>query len=89
MSSKGHYPNTLYDTQATAQNPPSFCAHAGNGRSSDPMDFGINHDDGHFLCTLPVAAPEIFQFDGRSYIAALLPTLKGIRFARLDWILPE
>jgi len=54
--------------------------------SNDPMDFGIDHDEGHFVCTLPVAAPEIVKFEGRYYIAALLPSLKGIEIARLDWM---
>jgi hypothetical protein len=53
--------------------------------SHDPLDFGVNHDEGHFVCTLPVAAPEIFKFEGNYYIAALLPSIKGIRLARLDW----
>jgi hypothetical protein len=54
--------------------------------SHDPMEFGIDHDEGHLVCTLPVAAPEIIQHEGRYYIAALLPTLKGIRIARLEWL---
>jgi hypothetical protein len=54
--------------------------------SHDPLDFGLNHDAGHFVCTLPVAAPEIFQDHGRYYIAGLLPSLKGIQIAPLDWV---
>ena len=54
--------------------------------SRDPLNFGIDHDDGHFVCTLPVAAPEIIKHEGRYYIAALLPSLKGIRIARLEWV---
>ncbi len=53
-------------------------------RSKNPLDFGIE-DDRHFICTLPVAAPEIILHDGQYYIAALLPNLKGIRIARLRW----
>ncbi len=53
--------------------------------STDPMDFGVNSDD-HFVCTLPVAAPEIVLHEGKYYIACLLPSLKGIRIARLDWV---
>ncbi|MCI0389969.1 MAG: hypothetical protein MOB07_14565 [Acidobacteria bacterium] len=53
--------------------------------SRDPMDFGVDHDEGHFVCTLPVAAPEIIKHDGKYYIAALLPSLKGIQIARLIW----
>ena len=42
--------------------------------SRDPLDFGIEHDAAHYVTTLPVAAPEIFQHEGRWYMAALLPT---------------
>ncbi|MAD80178.1 MAG: hypothetical protein CMJ50_04940 [Planctomycetaceae bacterium] len=54
-------------------------------RSKDPLDFGIN-DDRYFVCVLPVAAIEIVQQDEQDYIAALLPSLKGIQIARLDWV---
>jgi hypothetical protein len=54
--------------------------------SRDPMDFGIDHDEGHFVCALPVAAPEIIRHEGQYYIAALLPSLKGIQIARLEWV---
>lgn len=53
-------------------------------RSKDPMDFGVN-DDRCFVCTLPVAAPEIIVDQGQYYIASLLPSLKGIQIARLRW----
>lgn len=53
-------------------------------RSKDPLDFGIN-DDRCFVCTLPIAAPEIVFAGGRMYIAWLLPSLKGIQVARLEW----
>jgi hypothetical protein len=53
--------------------------------SHGPLAFGINNDKGHFVGTLPVAAPEIIHFEGRYYIAALMPDLKGIRIARLEW----
>ena len=51
-------------------------------RSKDPKDFGIN-DDSHLVETMPVAAPEIFESDGQLYMAALLPSLKGIQIAKL------
>ena len=35
--------------------------------------------------TLPVAAPEIIEHEGQTYIASLLPSLKGIRIAKLEW----
>ena len=53
--------------------------------SPDPLDFGVN-DDRFCVGTLPVAAPEIIETEGRYYIASLLPSLKGIRIAELDWI---
>jgi hypothetical protein len=53
--------------------------------SSDPMDFGANHDEGHFVCTLPVAAPEIIRQGNDWFIAALRPDLKGIQISRLTW----
>jgi hypothetical protein len=53
-------------------------------RSKDPADFGVN-DDRYFLGTLPVAAPEIIEQDGKLYMAALLPSLKGIQIAPLEF----
>ena len=53
-------------------------------RSKDPMNFGIN-DDQFLLGMLPIAAPEIIELDGQTYIASLLPSLKGIRIAKLEW----
>ena len=52
--------------------------------SPDPEYFGIE-DDTYFVGTLPVAAPEIFEFEGVWYIAALNPNLDGIRIAKLGW----
>ncbi|MBI4874166.1 MAG: hypothetical protein HY822_05990 [Acidobacteria bacterium] len=53
-------------------------------RSQDPADFGVN-DDRYLVCRLPIAAPEIVEHEGALYIAALLPSLKGIQIARLEW----
>jgi hypothetical protein len=53
-------------------------------RSRDPLDFGVD-DDQYLVGTLPVAAPEIIAHRGKRYIASLLPSLKGIRIARLDF----
>jgi hypothetical protein len=53
--------------------------------SDDPLDFGVDHDEGHFVGTLAVAAPEIIKHNERYYIAALMPSLKGIQIARLEW----
>ncbi len=54
-------------------------------RSKNPMDFGVE-DDKYFVCTLPVAAPEVILHEGQYYIASLLPSQKGIRVARLKWV---
>jgi hypothetical protein len=54
--------------------------------SQDPLDCGADHD--RFRTgPLPVAAPEIVLHEGQYYIAALLPSLKGIRIAKLKWTL--
>jgi len=53
-------------------------------RSADPADFGVN-DDRCRVGTLPIAAPEIIEHEGRTFVAALLPGLDGIRIARLSW----
>ncbi len=53
-------------------------------RSKNSTDFGIN-DDRYLVGTLPVAAPEIVEHEGQLYIAALLPTLKGIQIAKLKF----
>ena len=73
----GYY---LFRTQRYGQN-----AQTSVYRSADPLDFGIN-DDRYLVCRLPVAAPEIIEHDGQYYIASLLPSLKGIRIARLKWV---
>ncbi len=52
--------------------------------SRDPLNFGV-HDDSHLVGSLPVAAPEVFRHQGQWYIASLLPSLAGIRLARLEW----
>lgn len=54
-------------------------------RSDDPLDFGLNQDEGHYVGSLPVAAPEIFTHAGQTYIAALRGDLKGIQLAKLVW----
>ena len=53
-------------------------------RSSDPLNFGLN-DDRYLVGTLPIAAPEIVDYEGQLYIAALLPSLKGIQIAKLKF----
>jgi hypothetical protein len=53
--------------------------------STDPFDFGLDNDNEHFVCTLPVAAPEIIKDKDQWFIAALLPNLKGIQMSRFIW----
>jgi len=53
-------------------------------RSKDPANFGVN-DDRYLIGTLPVAAPEIVEHQGQSYIASLLPSLRGMRIAELSF----
>lgn len=53
-------------------------------RSTDPLDFGVD-SDAHYIQELPVAAPEVFEHDGRWYIAHLRRDLKGIQIAPLRW----
>jgi hypothetical protein len=53
-------------------------------RSKDPRDFGVD-DDRCLVATLPIAAPELVEHEGREYIAYLLPSLKGIQIAKLAW----
>jgi hypothetical protein len=54
--------------------------------STDPLAFGINADKTYLVGTLPIAAPEIIEHSGQSYIAALEPGLDGIRLARMKWV---
>jgi len=53
-------------------------------RSKYPTNFGID-DDRNLVETLPIAAPEIIESGGQVYVAALLPSLKGIQIAKLTW----
>jgi hypothetical protein len=57
-------------------------AQTGVYQSTNPMNFGID-DDSRFVCKMNVAAPEIINYGGRYYIAALNLNLDGIRIARL------
>lgn len=53
-------------------------------RSKNPRDFGKD-DDKDLVESLPYAAPEIVETDGQTYLAVLLPNLKGIEVAKLKW----
>jgi hypothetical protein len=48
------------------------------------MNFGVN-DDRWLIAVLPVAAPEIFGYEGQLYMAYLLPSLKGIQVSKLSF----
>jgi hypothetical protein len=54
-------------------------------RSKDRTNFGID-DDRYLVTKLPIAAPEIIESNGQLYVAALLPSLKGIQIAKLNWV---
>ena len=73
----------LFRTQRYGQNAISRVYH-----SRDPLNFGVK-DDKHLVCSLPVAAPELIRHEGQWYIAALLPSLKGIQIARMQWKIKE
>ena len=53
-------------------------------RSKDPADFGVDNDK-YLVGTIPFAAVEIIDHEGQTFIAALLPSLKGIQVARLKF----
>jgi hypothetical protein len=53
--------------------------------SSDPLDFGDGTDQ-YQVGRLAVAAPEIIKVKNQYYIAALKPTLDGIRIAKLKFV---
>jgi beta-xylosidase len=71
----------LFRTQRYGLNAQTMVYH-----SRDPLRFGIDADADHLVTTLPVAAPEVFRHEGRWYLAALLPSLKGILICRMEWI---
>ncbi len=51
-------------------------------RSQDPFDFGLDNDK-HLVALMPIAAPELFEFRGNLYVAALNVHLDGLRTAPL------
>ena len=53
--------------------------------SHNPFDFGVGNDN-YVIGELAIAAPEIINFQGEYYIAALNPTLDGIRIAKIQWL---
>lgn len=71
----------LFRTQAYGKKAQTMVYH-----STDAFDFGINNDAEHYVTTLPVAAPEVFEHDGQWFMAALLPSLKGIQIRRMEWV---
>ncbi|NWF83229.1 MAG: hypothetical protein HXY18_05305 [Bryobacteraceae bacterium] len=73
----------LFRTQLY-KNPPTTRVY----RSRDPFDFGLNNDD-MLVARLPVAAPELLEYRGKLYIACLMPDLKGLRTAPLEFGPPQ
>ncbi len=53
--------------------------------SPNPLYFGID-DNTYYVTKLPVAATEIICHDKQYYIASTMPTLDGIRIAKLKWV---
>lgn len=56
--------------------------------SANPLYFGID-DEQYKVCTLPVAAPELFEVDGQWYIASTMADYGGIKLAKLKWEKPN
>ena len=54
-------------------------------RSKNPLQFGIDNDEG-LVRSWHVAAPEILFHEGQYYVASLMDSLKGIQIARLNWV---
>ena len=54
-------------------------------RSTDPLDFGVGHDD-KLVTTLQAEASWIVREGDDFYIASVLPNLQGYRVARLEWV---
>src|SRR5690606_28135369 len=55
-------------------------------RSDDPTYFGVGDDaDDYLVGRLPIAAPELFEHEGKLYIAALNSGLNGIRIAEFEF----
>lgn len=72
----------LFRTQRYGSNPQTSVY-----RSTDPTYFGVDADaDNDFVGYLPVAAPEIVEYGGQTYIAALNLGLDGIRIAEFDFV---
>ncbi len=53
-------------------------------RSKDPTNFGVDNDK-YLVSSIPYAAPEIVENGKQTYIAVLLPSLKGIEIAKLKF----
>jgi hypothetical protein len=71
----------LFRTQRYGSNAISRVYH-----SHDPLQFGINEDSKYLVGSLPVAAPELILHNRQWYMAALAPSLKGIRLAKMEWV---
>ena len=54
-------------------------------RSADPFDFGVGDASAHYVCDIPVAAPEIIIEGDGEYITSNHDLLGGTRICRLRW----
>jgi hypothetical protein len=69
----------LFRTQ-TYRNPPMTRVY----RSRDPFNFGLDSDE-YLVARLVIAAPELLEYRGRLHVACLMPDLKGLRTAPLEF----
>jgi hypothetical protein len=53
--------------------------------SDNPLLFGVGNDDSRLIRQMNVSAPEIIEYKGEYYMAALKPDLNGVRIAKLKW----
>ena len=52
--------------------------------SDTPYNFGVDNDD-KLITTLPLKAPEVFEYEGQWYISDL-SDFKGIKLYKMEWI---
>lgn len=55
--------------------------------SDTPYNFGIDNDD-KLIATLPLKAPEVFEYNGQWYISDLAD-FKGIKLYKMEWVYKE
>jgi hypothetical protein len=57
-------------------------------RSTDPLDFGLDHDD-KLIGSIAVAAPEIISDGKHDYISSVHDLAGGVQLSRLAWPLQK